>query len=145
MKKEQRYRFEYEADGKSKVCYPKSEETKNKNLEVCKEKGYKVIKVTKLYPFSTYKNQHNFMLVKNRCSNKMDDMNTGVIPYNKKEYNRLYKLASKAEELYCLELPVAWLDWETMREAKTIAEMAINWRAESCIRNGRFDLLQYCD
>lgn len=141
---EQRYKIEYEVDGVIKTCYPKSEADKNKSLEICKEKGYKVIKTEKLYPFSTKKNQHNFMLVSNRCKNTMYDMDVNLIPYNKKEYDRLYDLADKADKLFSLELPVAWLDYKTLREAKRIASMAINYRIDTCIENGRYDLVQYC-
>lgn len=142
--KELRYKIDYEVNGEIKSCYPKSEESKNKNLEICKERGYKVIKTTKLYPFSTNKNQHNFMLVKNRCYNTMYDMDMGNIPYNKTEYNKLYELAEKADKFFGLELPVAWLDWQTIREAKKIAQIAVNYRTETCIKNGRYDLLEYC-
>lgn len=141
---EQRFRIDYEVNGKIKSVYPQSIESKEKNLAICKERGYKVVKTTKLYPFSTNKNQHNFMLVINKCHNKMYDMDLGHIPYNKKEYDRLYELAQKAEELYCLALPVAWVDGKTYREAKRISEMAINFRMDTCIRNNRYDLIQYC-
>ena len=141
---EQRYRIDYEVDGKIKSCYPKSEANKRRNLEVCKENGYKVIKVCKLYPFSTNKNQHNFMLIKNRCYNTMYDMDIGIIPYDRKEYSRLYDLADKADKFFCLELPVAWLDWDTFTEAKRVAQMAVDYRIETCVNRGRFDLIQYC-
>lgn len=141
---ELRYKFEYEVNGEVKVCYPKSEEAKENNIKVCKEKGYKVINITKLYPFSTSKNQHNFMLIKNRCYNTMYDMDIGIIPYNKREYDKLYDLAEKADKFFCLELPVAWLDGKTFREAKRVANMAISYRIDTCIKNNRYDLIQYC-
>jgi hypothetical protein len=141
---EQRYKIDYEVDGKIKSCYPRSEADKDKSLEICKEKGYKVIKVTKLYPFSTKKNQHNFMLVKNRCHNIMYDMDLNIVPYNRREYNRLFDLAQKADKFFGLELPVAWLDYDTLKEAKRVAQMAINFRIDTCIENGRYDLIQYC-
>lgn len=141
---EQRFKIEYEIGGEIKTHYPNSEEEKNRSLKLCKERGYKVIKSVKLYPFSTNKNQHNFMLVMNKCHNKMYDMDLGHIPYNKKEYDRLYELAQKAEKLYCLELPVAWLEGKDFREAKRVSEMAINFRMDTCIRNNRYDLIQYC-
>ena len=141
---EQRYRINYEVNGEVKSCYPRSEESKDKNLAICKEKGYKVIDVIKLYPFSTNKNQHNFMLVQNRCNNIMYEMDMGSIPYNKKEYYRLYDLSKKAERFFCLELPVAWLDGKTYREARKIAQTAIDWRIDTCIKKGRYDLVQYC-
>ena len=49
--KEARYEFRYvRTDGSEKVCYPRSEEKKNENLRVCKERGYRVLSVKKLYP-----------------------------------------------------------------------------------------------
>lgn len=141
---EQRYELKYEVNGEIKICYPNTEESKNKNLKVCKENGYKVISVTKLYPFSTNKNQHNFMLVKNRCYNIMYDMDMGYIPYNKREYDRLYELAEKADKLLSLELPVAWLDGKTYREAKKVSQTAIEYRVNTCIERGRYDLIKYC-
>lgn len=141
---ELRYRIDYKVNGEIKSCYPKSEESKNKNLEICNSRGYEVIKVTKLYPFSTNKNQHNFMLIKNKCYNKMYDMDIGIIPYDKKEYNRLYELAEKADKFFCLELPIAWLDGNTYKEAKRISQMAIHFRMDTCIERGRYDLIQYC-
>lgn len=143
-KKEQRYKFEYEIDGQVKTCYPKSEQKKNENLETCKQKGIKVIKVTKLYPFSTNKNQHNFELVRNRCLNTMHDMETGYINFDKDEYNRLQELKEKAQDFLSLELPIAWLDWNTYKEVKQIAEIAVNYRINTCIERGRLDLIQYC-
>lgn len=141
---EQRYRIDYKVNGEIKSCYPKNEESKNKNLELCKKLNYKVINIVKLYPFSTSKNQHNFMLVKNRCYNKMYDMDTNVIPYDSNEYNKLYELAEKADRLFSLELPVAWLDGNTLKEAKRISKMAIDYRIDTCINRGRYDLIQYC-
>lgn len=142
--KEQRYRFEYEANGEKKVCYPRSEQKKDENLEICKRKGYKVIKITKLYPFSTNKNQHNFELVANRCFNMMHDMDSGEIERNAEEYNRLWELRDKAQNFFALELPVAWLDWNTLKEARKIAELAVEFRIATCIKNERLDLIQYC-
>lgn len=144
FKKEQRYKFEYEVNGQKKICYPKNKEQKDKNLQTCKEKGYKVIKVTKLYPFSTNKNQHNFDLVNNRCFNIMHDMEVGTIPFDKAEYNRLAELREKAQNYFCLELPVAWVDWNTLKECKEIAQIAIDFRINTCIEKNRLDLIQYC-
>jgi hypothetical protein len=141
---EQRYKFEYEVNGEIKVCYPKSEEAKDENIKNCEARGYKVIKVTKLYPFNTEKHQHNFMLIKNRCNNIMYDMDMDIVPYNKKKYNELFDTAIKADKFFSLELPVAWLDWETVLEAKRIAQKAINFRINTCIENRRYDLIEYC-
>ena len=64
-KKEDKWEFCYAvptADGNwnEKVIYNKTKEKVEENKQKCKELGYKVISVKKLYPFNTYKNQHNF-------------------------------------------------------------------------------------
>ena len=141
---EQKFEIKYETSEGVKTIRVKNEEAKVRYLEILNDKGYKVIKTTKLYPFSTNKNQHNFMLVKNRCYNLMYDMDMGNIKYNEKEYNMMTELAAKADKFFSLELPVAWLDWNSIREANKIARMAIEWRIDSCINNNRLDLIQYC-
>ena len=141
---EQRFRIDYEVNGKIKSCYPRSTEDKEKNIAICKERGYKVVCTTKLYPLSTNKHQHNFMLVVNRCNNLMYDMDMGYVPYNKREYDKAYEAAEKAGKLFQLPLPVAWVDGKTLREAKRLSAMAINWRVDSCIDRGRYDLIEYC-
>lgn len=140
---EQRYKIEYEVNGAKKTRTVYTEEDKKEFLNKCKAMGYKAT-ATKLYPFSTNKNQHNFMLVINRCNNIMYDMDMGYIPYNKREYDRLYELVEKAEKLFCLELPVAWVDGKTYREAKTISQTAIEYRVNTCIERNRYDLIKYC-
>ena len=143
-KREQRFRVEYEKNGEKRVYIAKSEEYKNKAMETCERKGWKILKITKLYPFSTNKNQHNFELVKNRCFNIMHDMEVGNIPYNKEEYNRLAEIREKASDYFSLELPVAWLDWNTLKEVKEISQLAVEFRINTCIENNRLDLIRYC-
>ena len=132
------------ADGEVvKRCYPNSEEKRAKNLAICKERGYRVVSCKKLYPFSTEKNQHNFMLIANICSNRMNDMFMEG-DYNSAEYDRLEALKAKADEYFELPLPVAWLPWDKWQEAKELASMAIEHRMSVCVENGRPDLVQYC-
>lgn len=144
--KEQRWALRYISlkDGTEKVCYPRSEEKKNEQLAICKQKGITVLSCKKLYPFSTEKNQHNFDLIHNICMNTMHDMETGEIPWDGAEYDKLFELKEKAEKYFGLELPVAWLPYEELAEAKEIATAAILHRQEACIRNGRPDLVTYC-
>ena len=144
-KKEQRWALRYVTKhGTEKVCYPRSEEKKNENLEICKRNGLKVISCKKLYPFNTYKNQHNFELINNICFNRMHDMDMGEIEYDAEEYDRLEVMKEKAEKFFCLPLPVAWITWEDWKEAKELSEMAIIHRQNCCIENGRPDLVMYC-
>lgn len=131
-------------DGQEKRCYPRSEKKKAENLAYCKEHGIRVVSCKKLYPFSSEKNQHNFELINNVCSNRMYDMISGEIPMDDAEYDRLEDLKHKAQKYFGLPLPVAWLPWEELKEAKELAEMAILHRQNACIENGRYDLVQYC-
>lgn len=143
--KETRYELRYVSkSGQEKVCYPRSEEKKNSNLALCKENGIRVISCKKLYPFSMEKNQHNFELIRNICLNAMFDMDSGEVPYDKAEYDRLSALSEQAERLWCLPLPIAWIPYETLREAKELAHMAILHRQNACIEAGRPDLVAYC-
>lgn len=145
MRKEQRYALTYKlANGTIKTCYPRSEEKKNENIEFCRKNNIKVISCKKLYPFSTEKNQHNFELISNICYNTMYDMDMGHIPMDEKEYERLEVMREKAGKFFGLELPVAWLPYEEWKEAKELSVMAVLHRQETCIANGRYDLVQYC-
>ena len=44
--------------GAERSCYPRSKEKRDANIEICKQRGYKVVRCVKLYPFSSEKNQH---------------------------------------------------------------------------------------
>ena len=145
MTKEQRFEFTYKlTNGTVKKCYPKSEEQKARNIEICAAKGYKVVSIKKLYPFSTIKNQHNFELISNICFNTMHDMESGEISFDSAEYDRLSDLKEKAERFFELPLPVAWLPYEVWRDANELANMAILHRQEACIAAGRPELVTYC-
>ena len=149
MEKESKWEFRYavkQADGTEieKVCYPTTKINIEKNKETCKKYGYRLISCKKLYPFNTYKNQHNFELINNICHNRMYDMDNGEIPYDEQEYERLSVLKEKAEKLFMLPLPIAWIPWEDWQDAKELSEMAIMHRQNACIENGRYDLVKYC-
>ena len=146
FKKEERWELRYVSikDGQTKNCYPRSEQKKNEQLQVCKDKGIKVIHCKKLYPFSSEKNQHNFELIRNICINTMADMQNGDIAWDDKEFDRLSDLVDKANKYWSLPLPVAWMPYEDLKEAKELANMAIMHRQEACIAAGRFDLVTYC-
>lgn len=147
-KKEQRWEIRYEMLEEGivveKFVRPRSEEAKDRNLKKIKELGYRLISCKKLYPFSTERNQHNFMLVANICRNTMSDMQTGEIQFDKAEYMRLSDLMDKADRYFCFDLPVAWVPWEDLKEMKEISAMAISHRMDACERAGRYDLLKYC-
>ena len=144
MVKEEKWAFRYQTLNGEKVCYPGSKVQIDKNIKICMQKGFDVISIKKLYPFSLMKNQHNFNLISDICFNRMHDMESGEIEWNDEEYNRMSKLKERAEYFFCLP-PIAWLPYEEWIEAKEIAQMAITHREETCIKNGRLDLLKYCD
>ena len=104
--KEQRWALRYisKIDGTERVCYPQSEQKKNEQLDLCKQKGITVLSCKKLYPFSTEKNQHNFDLIHSICMNAMHDMETGEAEWNSTEYDRLEAMKEKAEKF------IAWIE-----------------------------------
>lgn len=148
-KKEEKWELRYEvptAEGNwnEKVIYNKTKEKFEENKKKCKEYGYRIVSAKKLYPFNTYKNQHNFSLINDICFNRMHDMEMGEIEWDEEEYDRLESLKRRSEEYFCAGLPVAWVPWETWQDMKELSEMAILHRQEACIANGRPDLVTYC-
>lgn len=98
----------------------------------------------KLYPFSTWKNQHNFMLVSTACKNAMSAMESGEVPFDGAEYDRLEALADKADRFFVLELPVAWLTGKEYGEAAKLVAMATEHRVAKNVAAGNLSRLQYC-
>lgn len=101
-------------------------------------------KCQKLYPFSSEKNQHNFELVRNVCMNRIYDIDAGEPMTDEHELERLYEIKEKADKYWCLPLPVAWLPWEELSEARELCVGAREHRANACIEAGRPDLVKYC-
>ena len=61
-------------NGNKKTIVNNSEETYKKNLSICKDRGYDVIKKTKLYPVGNwYKYQHVLYNAHDRAMNAMYD------------------------------------------------------------------------
>lgn len=127
-----------------KVVYPKSKEMVEKNRAVCKEKGYRVVSVKKLYPFSTMKHQHDFDHVSNICFNRMYDIENGEPEAYEGEYDKLAEAKEKADEFFLLPLPVAWIPWEDHQKATELVAWSVNARQEACIKAGRYDLVSAC-
>lgn len=149
MAREQRWEIRYEVlkngEWVEKVCYPRTEEKRDENLEILKGAKYRLVSCKKMYPFDMLNNQHNFELISNICYNRMRDMENGEIPFDDAEYERMEALKSKAERLFCMmNAPVTWLVGEDYRDAKELSMMAINHRMQACIENGRPDLVKYC-
>lgn len=148
-KKEEKWELRYEVptaecNWNEKVIYNKTKEKFEENKKKCKEYGYRIVSAKKLYPFNTYKNQHNFDLIHSIAMNELYDIWNGDKKVSDEEYDRLYEMKEKAEKFFCLPLPVAWLPWEDWKDAKEMAENAIFHRQEACIANGRPDLVTYC-
>lgn len=144
MKREQRWKLTYQtADGVEKTVHVR-EEDKEKVLGEIERRGYKRLKMVKLYPFSTMKNQHNFDLIHNICMNTMYDMDMGDIPFDKEEYDRLESLKDRSERYFCEPLPVAWVPWDQWQDMRELANMAIMHRQDACIAAGRPELVAYC-
>lgn len=142
--KEDRWEFKYEIGGEIKFCYPRSKESIEANRMDCEERGWKVLSVKKVYPFSTEKNQHNFELIRNVCFNRMHDMDMGDIPYDKEAYDKMYGLRERAEQYMGLPLPVAWLPYEQLKEAKEIVAMAHEHRYAANLAAGNYKWLHLC-
>lgn len=144
MGKTEKWQFKYEKNGEVKICYPQSKEQIEKNRAVCKKNGYKVISVKKMYPFNTWKNQHNFELIHNIAMNKLYDIFMDNKKVSDEEIDRLEAMRDRSEYFFLQELPVAWLTWDEWQEANEMAASAIVHRQEACIANGRPDLVTYC-
>ena len=142
--KQDRFRMKIEINGAVKTYYPMSIEQRDRNKEICKQKGYKILECVKLYPFSTEKNQHNFELIHNIVMCELYDIWNGEKKVSDEEYDRLEALRDASEKYFCLPLPVAWIPYKELVEAKELAERAIEHRINACIENGRIDLVQYC-
>ena len=126
VNREARYELRYisKKTGEEKCCYPRSKAKRDEQLALCRENGVTVVSCKKLYPFSTMRNQHNFELIYNICYNTMADMDMGDIPYDAEEYERLQKTREKAGQFEVMDLPVAWVPWETYCEMKEMAAAA---------------------
>lgn len=103
----------------------------------------------KRYPFSTAKHAHDIEFYYNRISNVMSDMESGEIPYEKERYNKLHDmkygpLQDLMNNMYGACGRVIYLTGEQIGLAKKIVAWASNTRAETCIQNGRYDLIKYC-
>lgn len=153
-RREEHWKFEYEVCIKDewvrKACYPTSKEGVERCKADCERKGFRFLKATKLYPFNMMKHNHNFFLIYNITANRMHDMEAGEIEWNEKEFDRLEKLHERASYFMGQMHEIEWLPYEEWAEANNLAQMAIDHRAEACIRNGRADLVgragyeEYC-
>lgn len=105
--------------------------------------------MTKTYPFSTAKHAHDIEFYACRLQNTMFDMESGEIPMDVNRYNRIsdmyYGELNELRQAMCGACGrVVYLTGKQLALAKKIVAWASNTRAETCIANGRPDLVQYC-
>ena len=104
----------------------------------------------KLYYFSKTKHAHDIEFYHNRLWLTARGMEDGEIPMDKERYERICKMLDG--ELLDLQYAVnysgnayvAQLTGKQIALAKKIVAWASNTRAETCVKNGRYDLIQYC-
>ena len=143
MKREERYQVIF----RGKKYLVRGKENLDNFLRDCEYKGIDTkseVKVVKLYPLSMERNQHNFMLIANICSNMMHDMEMGEVEWDEKEYDRLSDLKAEADRYFCLDLPVAWVDGKTYGRCRELITMAVEHRVAKCIEAGHLNYVQYC-
>lgn len=109
----------------------------------------------KTYPFSVARNAHNIEFWWHRMRNIMGDMECGFdsegndVPWDAARYDAIEKAIEDPVFKSLLSkisgpAPVVWLTGPEIGKAKEICAWASETRAETCIRNGRLDLIKYC-
>lgn len=84
----------------------------------------------KLYPFSLQKHAHDIEFKKNRTFNVRADMESGAIPWNDAEYDRLDKDYQELSDLLCVVLSgsrdglTSWLTGSQLGKAKEVVAWA---------------------
>lgn len=103
----------------------------------------------KYYPFSVQKHAHSIEYRRNRVFCEMRDMEYGETPWNEKQYDQLCELHDQLTDLLEAVLNsrdgrIAYLTGKQIGLAKETVAWASNSRAESLIRAGKTQYLQYC-
>lgn len=103
----------------------------------------------KTYPFSLTKHAHDIELYANRIKNTMYSMESGEIPMDGKRYDKLEAmyygpLMDLRDAIYGSRSPIAQLTGPQIGLAKRIVFWASETRAESLIKAGKTQYLQYC-
>lgn len=127
QKREERFELRYTVptNGRTeeKVIRVRGAEKLDELKAKCRRYGYKYT-AEKLYPFSMVKNQHNFDLIISISGNVMHDMETGAVPFDDAEYDRMADLREKANTFFGYELPIAWVPYAELKEMKALANLA---------------------
>lgn len=103
----------------------------------------------KKYPFSVQKHAHDIEYRKNKVWNTLRDMESGEIPWDDKEYDRLQDLLDQLRGL--LDVVqfggngyVVYLTGKQIGLAKECVAWASESRANSLIAAGKAQYLKYC-
>ena len=102
--------------------------------------------MTKMYYFSFAKHAHDLEFRRNRLKNTIDDMLMGEGKPDFDLIEKMEKEISQLEEImsYWDGYPASKIPAHLYGVAKDAVLWASNARAETCIENGRLDLVQYC-
>ena len=138
-----KWRMVFDTPDGEKTIYCKSKEKVKENKATGERRGWTLKSCDKLYPFSTEKNQHNFDLIHNVCYNAMHDMEMGDADWNDTEYDRLQHAKERAEYYFSLPLPLAWLTWAELSEARELVAWAVNHRMDANEKAGKFFPAEY--
>lgn len=103
----------------------------------------------KLYPFSVQKHAHDIEYRKNRLFCEMRDIEMGEIEADTATYNRICDQYEAVTELLEAVMNsrdgrVAYLTGAQIGLAKQCVAWASNRRADSLIKAGKYQYLQYC-
>ena len=104
----------------------------------------------KKYPFSVRKHAHSIEFYRNHLYNVMRDMESGEIPMDGKRYDRICDFYDgELSELYDMMFQsrdgyVVYLTGKQLGLAKEIVAWASERRANSLIKAGKMQYLQYC-
>ena len=103
----------------------------------------------KLYPFSVQKHAHDIEYRKNRLFCEMRDIDMGEVEADDATYNRIVDQYEAVTELLEAVLSsrdgrVAYLTGAQIGLAKQCVAWASNRRADSLIKAGKYQYLQYC-
>jgi len=104
----------------------------------------------KRYPFSIQKHAHSIEFYHNRLFNTMKAMESEEIPMDKARYDRIYDFYyGDLQELYTAMFDsrdgrIVYLTGKQIGLAKKIVAWASEQRANSLIKAGKTQYLQYC-
>ena len=128
-------------NGNKKTIVNKSEEAHKKNLSICKDRGYEVIKKTKLYPVASWlKTQHVFYNAVDRAENALHDaFENGTEDELDKAcewVDRITELCGKFDCMPRDENQVVYMEYNDYKLARSVIEGYV-WRHNDVICHGQ--------